>query len=1016
MKTEHDRSGLWRWRYLLFLVCAMAAMGAGTIAFAGLPPGAISPKSAGQQAQPPSKSLLSSGAHSSQGPRSSMISPLGPGDRIPPPVLHSKAGAPGVPNGVLYDQYNNPAFSTVSSQNFEPAYSQYDSQAADDFMVPSGQAWLVNEIDVAGAYAGRGQADSVNVFFYENTSTLPATPVYTATNIVPASGLDTGNFTIVLDQPPTLPEGTYWVSVQANEIINPNGQWFWRDRTIVSNNQAAWRNPGGGFSTPCTNTWGTRTFQCGLAFDDPDQVFRLVGIVPPSPTDTPTGTPPTATGTPTGTPPTATDSPTGTATSTGTGIPTPLATVPIPVSTIIATIARDTATPQPACGLYWRVVDSPNPGSQANALSDVAALSATDIWAVGTYRNVDDTDRNLTMHWDGSNWGVVPVPDSVSQGSLYGVAASGPNDVWAVGYTTPDGYDYRLLILHWNGSAWTNVSAAVMPQNSGLNDIALLAPNDAWAVGSYYDPNNGDSHTLTLRWNGSSWNVVSSPNESTSNWLYSVSGSEPNDVWAAGTYVVGSDQTLTMHWDGSSWSIVPSLSTGDDAQLYSVSVFAPNDVWAVGYFFYDLFDYSTLTLHWNGNSWSFVNSPQPDAESSFTSVSMVGPNDVWAAGYSYYYNGINYIEQAQSAHWDGSGWTQAIIPDPGDTSVLAGLGTLSPDDLWAVGSYYPNGTLVERYNDPCATPSPTVTGTPPTATATRTRIPSPTATSSSTPDATSTGTDIPTAINTSTSTPSSTGTPTYTPTDTPTVISTSTNTPTPTYSHTATDSPTATDTPTLTGTPTATACTLAFTDVPNGSTFYADIRCLACRGIINGYPDGRFKPNNNVTRGQLSKIVSNSAGFSQAQTVQIFEDVPAGSTFFQYIGRLASRGYSSGYGCGGLDEPCMPPANLPYFRPNSNATRGQISKIVSNAAGFIDTPNGQQFQDIAIGSTYYAFTSRLATRNIVQGYNCGGPGEPCAPPANLPYFRPSNDATRGQTSKIDVGAFFPDCQVPQGPR
>ncbi len=163
---------------------------------------------------------------------------------------------------------------------------------------------------------------------------------------------------------------------------------------------------------------------------------------------------------------------------------------------------------------------------------------------------------------------------------------------------------------------------------------------------------------------------------------------------------------------------------------------------------------------------------------------------------------------------------------------------------------------------------------------------------------------------------------------------------------------------------------------------------------------------------QLSKIVSNSAGFNASYSPADVPGVPVGSTFQVFVGRLASRGYISGYGCGGPGEPCVPPANLPYFRPNSNATRGQISKIVSNAAGFIDTPNGRKFQDIAIGSTYYAFTSRLVARNVMQGYACGGTDEPCISPGNLPYFRPSNDATRGQTSKIDSGAFFPDCNPP----
>jgi hypothetical protein len=218
--------------------------------------------------------------------------------------------------------------------------------------------------------------------------------------------------------------------------------------------------------------------------------------------------------------------------------------------------------------------------------------------------------------------------------------------------------------------------------------------------------------------------------------------------------------------------------------------------------------------------------------------------------------------------------------------------------------------------------------------------------------------------------------------------------------------------------PAPTSCPLQFSDVPQGSTFYTYVRCMACRGIVNGYTSGCgagdpcFCPNNNVTRGQLSKIVANSTGFNDPQTAQMFQDVPLGSTFQVFIGRLAGRGYISGYMCGGPGEPCLPPNNLPYFRPNNNATRGQISKIVSNAAGYFDVPVGQEFEDVPIGSTYYAFIYRLAHRNVMSGYQCGGSGESCVLPANLPYFRPNNNATRGQTSKIVSNTFFPNCQTP----
>jgi hypothetical protein len=226
----------------------------------------------------------------------------------------------------------------------------------------------------------------------------------------------------------------------------------------------------------------------------------------------------------------------------------------------------------------------------------------------------------------------------------------------------------------------------------------------------------------------------------------------------------------------------------------------------------------------------------------------------------------------------------------------------------------------------------------------------------------------------------------------------------------STPSPTGTSPPAST----PTVCPLQFTDVPPGSTFYPFVHCMVCLGIINGYPDGTFRPNNNVTRGQLSKIVSNSAGFNDQPVGQQFQDVSLGSTFYVYIYRLVNRGYINGYPCGTVpNEPCVPPGNLPYFRPNANATRGQISKIDANAANFNDQPVGQQFQDVPVGSTFYTYTYRLVSREVMSGYPCGtAPNEPCVPPANLPYFRPNNNATRGQTSKIVANTFFPGCNSP----
>jgi hypothetical protein len=246
--------------------------------------------------------------------------------------------------------------------------------------------------------------------------------------------------------------------------------------------------------------------------------------------------------------------------------------------------------------------------------------------------------------------------------------------------------------------------------------------------------------------------------------------------------------------------------------------------------------------------------------------------------------------------------------------------------------------------------------------------------------------------------------------------------------HTPVPTPAATNTPAygngqtatavaqLTGTPQppCTTCTLTFNDVPPENTFYPFVRCLACQGLVNGYPDGTFHPNNYVTRGQLSKIVSNAAAFNDAipETQQTFTDVPSNNTFYLWIERMVAHGVINGYPCGSTGEPCDG-QNRPYFRWGANATRGQISKIVSEARGFNEQiPSTQQsYADVPANNPFWLWIERLNVHSVMSGYPCGSTGEPCDG-QNRPYFRWGANATRGQTSKIVANTFFPDCSVP----
>lgn len=192
----------------------------------------------------------------------------------PPPARGTTASpSPHLPT-VLYDQYNNAGVNPTSSQNFESAFDTFDDESADDFVVPAGQqVWTITKVDVQGQYFnGAGPADSFNVTFYRDASTLPGAFVdgRFGTGFTNTSG----DFAIALDSPIVLSPGTYWMSVRANQDFGAAGQWGWQNRTVQSNSGAAWRNPGDGFATGCT-AFGRRTTCLGNT--DPDQVFKLTG-------------------------------------------------------------------------------------------------------------------------------------------------------------------------------------------------------------------------------------------------------------------------------------------------------------------------------------------------------------------------------------------------------------------------------------------------------------------------------------------------------------------------------------------------------------------------------------------------------------------------------------------------------------------------------------------------------------------------------------------------------------------
>ena len=192
-----------------------------------------------------------------------------------------------------------------------------------------------------------------------------------------------------------------------------------------------------------------------------------------------------------------------------------------------------------------------------NGLSAVAAVTANNIWAVGSSSNTTNSSQTLIEHWTGSKWSTVKSP-SPGSGivSLVDVAVVSANNIWAVG--SSNGFS-TTLIEHWNGTQWSVVKSPNPAPISLLIGIAVVSSSNIWAVGQSLAQMG---QTLIEHWNGSAWSVVKSPNQagSTNNFLLGITVLSASDIWAVGGFQSSNNagHTLIEYWNGSKWSIVPS--------------------------------------------------------------------------------------------------------------------------------------------------------------------------------------------------------------------------------------------------------------------------------------------------------------------------------------------------------------------------------------------------------------------------------------------------------------------------
>ena len=367
---------------------------------------------------------------------------------------------------------------------------------------------------------------------------------------------------------------------------------------------------------------------------------------------------------------------------------------------IVLLPARTASAAAFTCG-SWSIVSSANASSNYNILSGVAAVSASNVWAVGYYSNPNSgVAQTLTEQWNGTGWSVVASPNvGANNNYLSSVAAVSASNVWAVGLEQTSSNTSRTLIEHWNGTVWKVISSPRVGLSANLTGVTAISASNAWVVGSYTKSSN-NNQALIEHWNGTSWKVVTSPNAGPdSSVLSSVAAVSAKNVWAVGTYIPssGPEQTLTEQWNGKSWSVVSSANVGATINYLNGVTAVPgsSDVWTVGGYYTGNY-YEPLIEQWNGTSWSIVSNPIAGSDDNYLfAVSAISANDVWAVGN--YYDPASGNELTLIEQWNGTSWNIVSSPNVASaTNVLFSVATIpGSSNLWSVGNYQPSSGPVQ---------------------------------------------------------------------------------------------------------------------------------------------------------------------------------------------------------------------------------------------------------------------------------------------------------------------------------
>lgn len=172
-----------------------------------------------------------------------------------------------------------------------------------------------------------------------------------------------------------------------------------------------------------------------------------------------------------------------------------------------------------------------------------------------------------------------------------------------------------------------------------------------------------------------------------------------------------------------------------------------------------------------------------------------------------------------------------------------------------------------------------------------------------------------------------------------------------------------------------------FSDI-KGHWAEAKIQAWNDEGLIKGYSDGSFKPNNYITRAEFMNVVNHAFGYTRQAAIS-FKDVSEGSWYYEAVSIASEAGYINGY----TDH---------TVKPEDPITRQEVAIMITKIKKLIkDEKTANFFNDSSsIAAWSKGAIGAVAAESIMEGYSDGS-------------FKPLNSITRAEAvAALDNALHF----------